>query len=424
MKTILLYIILFLISGLELSAQDLVIPSDPADNRNAQSINAVNIAKGRLKSTIELRYDKIANAWDSMYLIYYHYNPQKQLIKEEVLELKNPEAIAYIKHYSYDEKGRKRSLVTEGYNSQASVMISIDSIKYDINGDINFRIWFYYKIQGLAAFSGSRDNDIYDGEKLVSRMVERIDNNIWMPSQKYEFKHDNNNNITGADVYYWSTLNGVWNLRETYEEMELLNNNFKKPLKYIQKNPSGIKLYRFYASYSKDGILLNSNMEDYLNDKWENSSRTNYSFDSRNHLQYNVNEQWSGSEWNIDFGIKIDYQYNEYDDPDTEKQYLWDLTDKSFKARSWKFHTYDNTNAVAQESVSSDIQVYPNPAVGQLTISDITVKEIQLTDMLGRNIKIQKNVSGQFDISMLSEGIYCYQFISGERVFTGKVVKQ
>ena len=91
-----------------------------------------------------------------------------------------------------------------------------------------------------------------------------------------------------------------------------------------------------------------------------------------------------------------------------------------------RYHTGINTS-VAEIGAESNLSVFPNPAVNQLTVtSEKTLNNVELLDALGRTVLTQTSNANRFqlDLSQIPSGIYLLRATDGERMFTQKVVKE
>ena len=72
------------------------------------------------------------------------------------------------------------------------------------------------------------------------------------------------------------------------------------------------------------------------------------------------------------------------------------------------------------------VNIYPNPSNEILTIETSEEQgEIKITDLLGNEIKSEKiNKSLQLDVSNISKGVYFVTFVSGNNIFTRKIIVQ
>lgn len=77
----------------------------------------------------------------------------------------------------------------------------------------------------------------------------------------------------------------------------------------------------------------------------------------------------------------------------------------------------------------SDMQVFPNPTSGNFQLSlpqDIPPGDLQLIDLQGRVLRFWQGVSGQtaIDPGQIPPGWYALRFVSGNRVFTARLMRK
>lgn len=93
-------------------------------------------------------------------------------------------------------------------------------------------------------------------------------------------------------------------------------------------------------------------------------------------------------------------------------------------------NTLCSTNGIEKLGMQkAEVRMWPNPANGVLTIElkDEEIKDIRLTDVLGKEVFVARNKSQeprQIDISGLSEGVYFIEITTGEGRLTQKIIKQ
>lgn len=88
-------------------------------------------------------------------------------------------------------------------------------------------------------------------------------------------------------------------------------------------------------------------------------------------------------------------------------------------------YTLDPVSGIAEQDVLHDLQVYPNPAAGTLTIRTAsTLERVSLQDALGRTVYNTAGNPGTIDLSPLSQGLYVLRLYTAEnRYVTKKIIK-
>ena len=80
-----------------------------------------------------------------------------------------------------------------------------------------------------------------------------------------------------------------------------------------------------------------------------------------------------------------------------------------------------------QNDFSSSIVLYPNPVKNFISISIpnvVKIDEIEIYDLLGRNVKKFSNVDSSLNISSLASGSYILKIKSGTSVAVKKIIKE
>lgn len=83
---------------------------------------------------------------------------------------------------------------------------------------------------------------------------------------------------------------------------------------------------------------------------------------------------------------------------------------------------YDITTTIGIEKEHKEkFSIYPNPASDKIYVEAKEIKEIRITDLLGKEVIVSREK--EIDVSALAEGIYLYRIITKENaVSCGKVV--
>ena len=87
-----------------------------------------------------------------------------------------------------------------------------------------------------------------------------------------------------------------------------------------------------------------------------------------------------------------------------------------------------STGIEPENSMNEKVELYPNPTSGVINIkSSMMIREIQITDIIGKVLFDQTNSSDQInriDLSAYKQGIYFVKFYSGSAYETYKVIKE
>ena len=73
---------------------------------------------------------------------------------------------------------------------------------------------------------------------------------------------------------------------------------------------------------------------------------------------------------------------------------------------------------------SADINIFPNPTTGTLSLQNVQADQIDVMDNMGRIMMTFGQNTNQIDISNLAAGLYFLKIQAGEEVYSAKVVKQ
>ncbi len=110
----------------------------------------------------------------------------------------------------------------------------------------------------------------------------------------------------------------------------------------------------------------------------------------------------------------------------------WKVNKVEFNPGFWILSGLNQVIGLRENTLSSKIHVYPNPATNQLNIEGFTednrLEELTITDMLGRTILSQTILNFEaklsLDVSKLKTGLYLIQFKSESGVYKQEFVKE
>lgn len=169
-------------------------------------------------------------------------------------------------------------------------------IRYASNGEVSFNEhYFNWDAVNLQWGSVSKmETEFYNSGNWKSLTNSRYKNNWYYDSRRY-YEYDSYGRRTLEERFDYDTIKKEWQLN------------------------SREKHINFYDSV---GNLIESQCQNWINsEKWENSWKHDYSYDSHNKIILSVNFNWSGNTWEED--IKEHYYYDILSDTMTRIQYNW-----------------------------------------------------------------------------------------------------
>ena len=91
--------------------------------------------------------------------------------------------------------------------------------------------------------------------------------------------------------------------------------------------------------------------------------------------------------------------------------------------------TTNLVTGIHEKDISGHLQIYPVPSNSKITIKFPTVIStgvITINSLTGEEL-IQQNITSpkaELNISMLPQGFYIVKLVSGDKVFTGKIIRE
>lgn len=99
------------------------------------------------------------------------------------------------------------------------------------------------------------------------------------------------------------------------------------------------------------------------------------------------------------------------------------LIDTNYNSFPCDFIAYTDIN---EQLLNSKISVYPNPALDKFTLvhEEVTIDNVKLFDMAGKEITISKISKNKFDISHIKSGIYMLKIETNLGITSKKLIKK
>lgn len=269
--------------------------------------------------------------------------------------------------------------------------------------------------------------------------------NSWMPASKSEYSYLSNGEVNEI-LYYYYDWSSVWLLTG---KDEYTYNTGNQLLHYI---------YYFYDSFtltwqqesktayvfnaSGDMILLTEYEWESSINNWIATYKTEYTYGTMGNLQTEIayDYDYQSNTWIPSY--KSDYNYNlsvPLSDLIVPFWYTWDYMITSLVQSTYVLNQWVPLYNVAlyytiQTSASSlmaevmPVRVYPNPVADFLDVNieggGHAVAELSVMDGRGSIVRTEK-FEGQTRISMegLPPALYLYRIVLGNKVYSGKVIK-
>jgi hypothetical protein len=108
---------------------------------------------------------------------------------------------------------------------------------------------------------------------------------------------------------------------------------------------------------------------------------------------------------------------------------VWTVTDNSGNQAQCSFEVAVQETVVGMNSLKQNgISFYPNPTTGMLHYESVAqeIRQVQVLDMAGKVLLERKDLprKGTIDIARLNTGIYHFNIVTAQKVFTVKIMKE
>lgn len=233
-----------------------------------------------------------------------------------------------------------------------------DSLGWVLN---NSKHWTYYpngKIQ-IETHDFGRIIYTYNAEGLLANTTSQgLGNGIWTNTGRYVYTYPlNDTKPSTITYYYWS--GSAW-------------------VKYNQQT----------YTYNGNGDVLISEVQKWVNGAWENQFKNVYIYNVNQNNTINNLFEWINGDWQ--YLYKYISTYDSDSDLLTERINRWlGVWVKESITR------YYYSGAVSTQNPSvAQFSIFPNPATTQITLQSQGLTQINLLDLLGRQISTHK-LSGQ-----------------------------
>jgi hypothetical protein len=340
------------------------------------------------RNTQTTRYNSVSSTWRPTDKNEYRYDAKDRVIIERAYRWVNStedwnNTSHYRTDYKYDDKG---NLIEKTNGRVEGTIIYYDTkweYEYDDKGNLIEELVYTYGQceQGFCSWLLIYKHSEYMyGNKgnLIGYTKEdwRSKEEVFNPSQKYEYKYDVKGSLTEYISYEYK--GNDWVVKEKYEytAYDSIENNTKY-VDILDKYEYDYE-YTYNLSYSNADLVLPNKM-DYQN-------KTGYIYNGMLTECKKYSRFINGGTRNLS----------------TSETYYWSARETEI----------DDVSIVEAYRIRP-IQIYPNPTTGQLKITnyelrDGTLNEVEVYDIYGRNVTPLTSHSSPLvlDISHLANGMY------------------
>lgn len=386
----------------------------------------------------------------------------------------------------------KKDSIAFVYSSGRGSDIAKDAILYDT-------LFHYYSIGSVYQLR-NRNIRIYNAQDSVLSHTYQITKGASLQNdEQFVYTYDSNNNKVSEIWKYWDKTSSKWvsNVQRlySYTANNLMNseiiqiwdttlsnwrNEAKHSYSYTSQGKKDTETimswepsssswevrWKVNYTYNSVGKLILAEEQDWINNAWENSNRTEYTYDSNLWLEEVLYSNWIPwtSTWEYEQRFLYTHLANDYYYSVIQQEYfhngLWKKLQQikceftSFNridsikillwnSSSWVLHQkgkllyeqYSSTGMSENELQKLNLKIYPNPALEGVTLvfdnpqsSPATVKIYDIAGRLVQQISFSDLPSGRnelaIDIQALKSGIYVYELKFPEYNAQGQFVKR
>jgi hypothetical protein len=288
----------------------------------------------------------------------------------------------------------------------------------------------------------------------------------WFGRSKIISEYDVNGNRTLYKQIDWNFIDKIWD----YQYIIHYNyDSLNKIINHIDTNYIGLgyNVYKTEYIYDVKGNPKNSTMLRLQNSDWTPNSKYDYYIDSANNSSWVILSIWDESisdyknsskyiytiENNGKTKASINYSWNNltwvlvtrdvftFNDPEINEEIAYPTGVSFLKEQMatylvqyrsdsiWMNNTLQtfyygpfDVNTSTNEVTKTNINIYPNPTIGNVNINTIeTIESINIIDVNGKLVHHQTN-SSPIDLSQIVKGIYFMNIISEKGVINKKIV--
>ncbi len=326
--------------------------------------------------------------------------------------------------YVFDENNNLINESIQSWEENDWENRNLYSYTYDINNNITSGL--------IQRHNGTNwENDTYytitydANQNQLSYTLQEWDNSEWVNVGQYLYTYDGNNNLTSNLYQNWNenAWENVIQYLFTYDASDLLSTE----LSQYWVEGAWEDYARFSFNYNSMDQLIHQFVETWTGSAWVDVDYYTYTYDANGNETSELREVWNGIEWIHSEESAFEYTdtlllsevYKYYNDSGNAVEY----GDSAY----YYFHQITGTESPAD--LNNEINVYPNPGKGKVTISSsLPITSMQIFTLQGQIVHGQDGYSGQktveADLSLAGKGMYFAKIVCEGNAYSKMIVIQ
>ena len=339
-------------------------------------------------------------------------------------------------NYTYDLNNNRINDTAKSWNGSAWIAGGNSSNTYDANNNLTTTLQQYWS--GSAFVNTNLFTNIYDANNnKTNDLMQKWRSGSWQNYNQGVYTYDVNNNQTSVLRQSWDTTTSSWQTYQNYTSTYDTNS-------YLT---SRLFPYQSYGTFIYD---TSYNLINRVSQLWNGSTYVNYysiidTYDLNHNNIHEYRNKWISGAWVFDSTYYQTYDFYDVNNNMTHELFQWyngsiwanaQNTNDTYDSNSFKtshenkylnedyftfiaggdsiyYYFSNSTVNVMGQTKTDNIQIYPNPATDEFTVSSTygNIKEIKIIDLLGKEIRTINFTGRQLVINKaeMKAGIYFVQ---------------
>lgn len=252
----------------------------------------------------------------------------------------------------YDEHDRPTSRIYYTYSRGESIEIGLEEYTYDEHG--NNTCHTTYNRQFSQWIESKRTEMTYDEhDNMLCELQSEWFNGDWQPSHRTENTYDASGHLIQAihsrhDYLGWFE----------YLKFEYSNDDQGNPTSYIyytrhDADSEFVAVELAESTFNTFGSYLTTTYYLNVDGQWQNSERSEFTYDDHNNRTCFKQYEWDGEQWVI--FSQVDYTYNDLDMSLT--LYYYNVVDGAMTG-TYRYKYYYSEHILSLPSLNSDLHIH------------------------------------------------------------------